>query len=104
MESYWGQGSGGFSDVLCPMREHHERIEAALNNLRRIPIRFEPQGAASFSFTTEMSGAFDGRQGNEMTAPTVAKDAAGCMPDKRANCMHAGIVASNSMAQMKDIR
>ena len=39
-----GAGSGGFL-MFYAMREHHEKIEAALRDLRRIPIRFEPQGS-----------------------------------------------------------
>lgn len=39
-----GAGSGGFLLFYAP-REKHEAIEAALKELRRIPMRFEPQGS-----------------------------------------------------------
>jgi len=39
-----GAGSGGFLMFYAP-RENHEAIAAALKNLRRIPMTFEPQGS-----------------------------------------------------------
>ena len=39
-----GAGSGGFLMFYAP-REKHEAIAAALKELRRIPMRFEPEGS-----------------------------------------------------------
>ncbi len=39
-----GAGSGGFM-MFCAPPERHEAIERALGELRRIPMRFEPQGS-----------------------------------------------------------
>jgi D-glycero-alpha-D-manno-heptose-7-phosphate kinase len=39
-----GAGSGGFLMFYAP-RERHTEISAALKELRRIPVRFEPQGS-----------------------------------------------------------
>jgi D-glycero-alpha-D-manno-heptose-7-phosphate kinase len=39
-----GAGAGGFLMFYAP-RERHEAIAQALKELRRIPMRFEPQGS-----------------------------------------------------------
>ena len=39
-----GAGSGGFLMFYAP-RERHEAITAALRDLRRIPMQFEPEGS-----------------------------------------------------------
>ena len=102
-----GAGSGGFPPhVLWPRGTARCDCRGAESTCAGFPIRFEPQGSRIILSTTEMSGAVEmAARATSMTAPTVAEDAAGCVPDKRANCMRAGHrPASNSMAQMKDIR